>query len=394
MSSEFNRIKKDWSPNNEKRYKWLYNLLKKKYNDFNYNIDDYLLKMNKTELLKFINKLELGDSSKEAIYFTISKWLQLNDPKNKNIIKFQTQGHKLMDKVRNKDADNIIDDDKQNSYQNFSYFLEILNNKDYTKITDIKEHMQYLLLALLILNPPLRTNFYSSAILSNGGKTEDDKNYVWLKFLGRNRAFLIVNKDKVSNSKQFKDNHIKNSISIEDNRLVDLLWYSLEKFPREYLFENDKHKKLSDNVLRTYLRKITKIPNINFDIMRSIYITHQYNTTCKTLKQKEELAEKMRHSIHIASRAYFKIKDDTNNIYDSNIENEIIKNLKEELEKVKIENNELKEQINKLNPKEEDKLYIKRRFDILYRLNKNLNVKPDTISKYNFIFDEEKQKYI
>ena len=81
------------------------------------------------------------------------------------------------------------------------------------------EHNQYLLLSLLVLQPPLRTHFYSSAILtkSNQAKPDDKNNYVLLKHtLGKDRGLYLVNNDKVSNSKQFKLN-VENNIIELDN---------------------------------------------------------------------------------------------------------------------------------------------------------------------------------
>ena len=124
-----------------------------------------------------------------------------------------------MDAAKKKDGENQIDEDKVEAYESFDYFLKIIKDKDYKKNNNLKEHNEYLLLALLILQPPLRTNFYSSAILTNTNKTKDDgNNYMLLKnTMGRNRAYLIVNSDKVSNTKQFKTDITKNIIEIEDN---------------------------------------------------------------------------------------------------------------------------------------------------------------------------------
>ena len=89
----------------------------------------------------------------------------------------------------------------------------------------------------------------------------------------------------------------------------------------------------------------------------------------------------MRHSPQIAATAYYKIKtaDKTNNKND----NEIINELKNKIEALTIENNELKARVTDLEPHEGDKLYNKRRGDILTRLKRGLNVKPDTLQKYN-----------
>ena len=134
MSTEFrNRIKQDWSDNNIKRYKWIYNKLKESMPNFNYDLKDYLLKMNKPKLLTFINNLDIGASSKESMCFTVSKYLQLFDKKNQHIDKFQKAGYKLLDMSKKKEGENLIDEDKADSYQSFEYFVKILNDTDYKK---------------------------------------------------------------------------------------------------------------------------------------------------------------------------------------------------------------------------------------------------------------------
>ena len=127
--------------------------------------------MNKPKLLTCINKLDIGASSKESMHFTVSKYLQLNDKGNIHIDKFQRAGHKLLDASKKKEGENLIDDDKIEAYQSYEYFLKILKDTDYKTITNLKEHNQYLLLGLVLLQPPLRTNFYSTAILTKTNKT-------------------------------------------------------------------------------------------------------------------------------------------------------------------------------------------------------------------------------
>ena len=190
MSEIRKRIKNDWSDNNQKRYTWIYNKLKEGMDGFNYDLKDYILKMNKPKLLNFIKKLQIGDGSREAMFFTVSKYLQLNDSKSPHISKFQKEGHKLMNKSKQDYGENQIDEDKIEAYESYDYFLKIIKDKDYKTITNLKEHNEYLLLSLLILQPHLRTNFYSSCILTTTNKTKDDgNNYILLKHnLGKNRA--------------------------------------------------------------------------------------------------------------------------------------------------------------------------------------------------------------
>ena len=67
------------------------------------------------------------------------------------------------------------------------------------------------------------------------------ENYIWLTFHGKPRAQYIVNKDKVSNSKSYKNKADLSHIQIEDNILITILYDSFEKYTREYLFENKGH---------------------------------------------------------------------------------------------------------------------------------------------------------
>ena len=58
----------------------------------------------------------------------------------------------------NTEAENELDDKEVESYQPLSDFVEILNNIKFEELTTIKQHYEYLLLSLLVLQPPVRTN--------------------------------------------------------------------------------------------------------------------------------------------------------------------------------------------------------------------------------------------
>ena len=63
--------------------------------------------------------------------------------------------------------------------------------------------------------------------------------------------------------------------------------------------------------------------------------------------------------------------------------------MKNKIELLTIENNELKARINKLEPTEGDKLFNKRRGDILARLAKGFNVKPETLQTYKININKD-----
>jgi predicted DNA binding CopG/RHH family protein len=107
----------------------------------------------------------------------------------------------------------------------------------------------------------------------------------------------------------------------------------------------------------------------------------------------------MRHSVDTASKNYLKVfdeetKSDPEKIQDVNIE------LEKEIGDVKDENDKLKQELQDVKVhckdafKPEDKLYIKRRADILYRYNKkDVEATDKTMTKYNIQYNKAKQLY-
>lgn len=385
----YNNIDKNWSENNKTRYSWLYNKLK--IDEPNLDKNNYLLDYPKSKLLKFIFRLDLSKSSKVALLFTVAKYLIINKPKDTSIETFRSNAFKLKQQIEEADAENQLDDKEQYTHYNYNYFINILNNIDFKNINDIKSHYQYLILSLLIYAPPLRTSFYTSAIISNNNNHDDDKNYIWLTTKGKKRVYFIINKDKVSNSRKVKEDVNASLIEVENKTLIDIIYYSYEKYKRTYLFENfEKHTKISDSTLLSYLRGITKINKISVDTMRSIYITNAYNTNVKTLKDKQLLAKSMRHSAFTAAKSYYKVVNNENN--NNNDANEEIDKLKKENEELKLKINELNEKILELQP--DKKLMDRRRRDIIAKANKNkTHLKPETIKLYDLKFNEDTKQY-
>jgi hypothetical protein len=158
--------------------------------------------------------------------------------------------------------------------------------------------------------------------------------------------------------------------------------------PRTYLFENPDKKPISETTILNYLRDIRNTPLINFDMIRSAFITYFYEHN-KTFDKREALSKMMRHSQQTASKNYLKVSN-TEKIKP----NEKIK----ELEKEIIMLNKLIDEYNvKLKAYEKEpeneKLFNKKRNDILYLLNKGKSSKPETISKYKILLDEKTKKY-
>ena len=127
--------------------------------------------------------------------------------------------------------------------RDYSYFISILDNIDYKTITDYDKHLQYLLLSLLIYQPPVRTSYYTSCKIIRSKKENDNvNNFLLISKRGKDKAKYIINKDKSSNYKTYDMNKELSKIIIEDTRLIELLHFSYEKYNRVYLFEKNNNK--------------------------------------------------------------------------------------------------------------------------------------------------------
>ena len=377
---------KNWSAAHEKKYSMLYNY----YKTIKPTIDEFtFIENNKRHLQSIIEKNDKwGNSTKEGLYFMVARYLENFDNKNIKYVKIYKQlGYDLMQLNRKKENNNLQDEKEIENYRTNEYFINLLNNIKPDEIKTKIGHYQYLLLNMLVLQPPLRTSFYITAqFLRKISENDKINNYTWINKKGSIKVYYIVNNDKVSKTKTYAMNKNLNYIKLENEKLISLINDSYEKYPRKYLFELDG-KPITNPTYLNWLRKITDVKNINNDIMRSSYINWYYDNY-KTLTDKEKLSALMRHSVLTAQRNYLKVFD----------ENEkIAGNIDDEIKKIKTENETLKNKL--VNCTNENKLtdaqFNKRRRDVIYKANKKeAEIKESTLVKYKIIFDEKLKKYI
>jgi hypothetical protein len=357
--------KKVWSKEHIKEHKRLFNLFKKDNN--NIKIDNYI-DLNKRKLFKFINDLKLSNSSKEKLHFVVGRYLDIKKDRYYSQ-KFKQAGYDL--KVLNDEKENlnIMDKKEKEKYQPLEYFEEIIKTYNMKDLTNSQ-----LLLCLLVLQPPLRTSYYYSAKIIKQSKLNNKIDNYFL--INRSKCFYIINKDKVSNTKVYGNN--RNSIiEIENKELCRAIILKYQKNPTEYLFGDTK---TTNTTINNWIEKESKITGLNVDNMRSIYITSNYNKGLNYAKKKK-ISLQMRHSVDTASRNYFKIIDDKQELDKKDCDS-----IRMELEYFK--NKEKYVFLNK------DKKYRKSRYDIIYNLNKNnYTPKKDTIEKYNVKYNEELNEY-
>ena len=290
-----------------------------------------------------------------------------------------------MQKNRNKENENKQDEKEIVNYRDHDYFENIINDINYESINTLVYHYQYLLLCLLVLQPPLRTNFYISAKIIRSIKDNDhENNFILINKRGKNKVYYIVNNDKVSKTKNYSMNKDLSKINILDENLIELICKSYEQYPRTYLFELN-YKSITEGTYLSWLRSITRVEYINNDMMRSSFINWFYDNN-KDLGKREKLSTDMRHSVMTAQRNYLKVDSLENK---EQKENNIVN--------LQIENIKLKDQINNLKELKEtdDTLLNKRKRDIIYNLNiKKRTPRQSTLNKYNIIYDDKLKKYV
>lgn len=390
------KYKNTWSEIHEARQRWLYNYMitLPKYAKLNLNYDSFIYD-HKRDVGGVIEKNpKWGNQSKENLYFMIARFLNYNYPKDSQAVKiakdYSAEGFKLKTEKDEREDRNELSEKEEENWRPLEYFLKLRADLKEKDGQTLNNHYDYLLLSLIVLQAPLRTSFYANARFITQQKDNDKKhNFVFIDRRGAGNVTLIVNDDKVKNSKAVKQNPGLALIKVESRELVDIIIDSFEKFKREYLFENPKTKTaFQQNTFPRWLQRITELPGINFQMMRSIFVSWSWEMF-NTNKDKKKLAEQMRHSVSTAAKNYNKPTQETKRLTSDYIESlekpQDIKQIEEEKKKIEEELEMVKEHCgSKFNP--EDKLHIKRRSDILYRYNKK-NVAPTdkTMKKYNII---------
>ena len=312
------------------------------------------------------------DGTKESYLLMVAR--KLNILKNHRQAKqFSEQGFEFMKSRGDAEGNNQLDERETESWRPHQYFIDILNNVHQQGSISISQHLKILLLTILTYQPPLRTSFYTTALILRSKEDNDKKhNYVYINRRGSSKVQYIVNKDKASNYKQYTMHKNLSFIDVE-GEAKKAISESEQNFPRNFLFEIN-NEPISESTLLRWLREITGVPKITIDIMRSSYITWFYETH-PHFNDREKLGKVMRHSQKTAQLNYNKVFA-TEHLEDTG------RDAKKEL----VEKNlQLKELQNQLMAYQENKpmeaTYNKRRRDIMYQVNTKKRLPRDTTLK-------------
>jgi len=304
---------------------------------------------------------------------------KLNILKKKRHAKwFSEQAHNLQVKRGEAEGENGLDIKEQANWRPHSYFIDLINTLKQDSNISLTQHLKILLLTLLTYQPPLRTSFYTTALLIREKKANDKQhNYIYINKKGLSKVQYIVNKDKATNYKLYNMNKNLSFIDVEGEAKQALL-ESYANFPRNFLLEINENPITDATVLR-WLREITGVEGITIDIMRSSYITWYYETH-PHYNDRDKLSRVMRHSQKTAQLNYNKVFTTEHREDDCREAKKLLVQKEQELRELTI----LLEAY-KLN-KGDTTLYNKRRRDIIYNLNsKGRAPREDTLKKYNII---------
>jgi hypothetical protein len=267
MTDEINF--KPWTTEHLRKYKWLYSYLILEHPEAGEQtyIDTHLKFLEDI----IINNKNWGDESKKQIFFMIGRYLY--NIQNKKADKYLKLGVQYSKKIENMEIENEFDEKENINFREQNYFLDIISSINYKKIQTQEDNQKYLLLCLLVLQPPLRSSIYSNCKIINLKKNNNNvDNYI---VINKNTTEFIINNDKASNYDIYKKNKSLKYINITNKELIKILRYSVSKYPRLYLLEIDKHP-ISHPTLLLWLRQITAIENINFEMLYSVFLLDVY----------------------------------------------------------------------------------------------------------------------
>ena len=189
-----------------KNFNWLFNYYKQLYPDA--EIETFI-DINKKSLMSLIEKNEnWKDGSREGLLFMIARYLHNKGETRYNKMYSET-AHNLTLKIRAHEEHNELDEREEANFRTHEFFETLINNINIEDISTIEQHYKYLLLNMLVYQPPLRTSFYSTAKFLRA-KDDNDKinNFVWINRRGMLKKNCIVNRDKASNYKVYNINKI------------------------------------------------------------------------------------------------------------------------------------------------------------------------------------------
>jgi hypothetical protein len=365
----------------------LFNKYVRTYPDADY--DTFLVKSPFRKMFKYIDEDSVGIGSKKQTLFAIARFFEVENVNKAKFKQYITKAQELREELDTQEAQNTQTEKEKIAYRDHDFLLNVVSKYDIEE-SDFKKNIKQLALALTVLHPPVRSDFYvTSQIIFQ--KADDDKVHNFIFVNRRTKKIMyIINNDKVTKTRSYAMKPALKNIEIKDKKLKAMINYSVTNFPRKHTLqtkEGQQEKPISQKTLNEYFRSETGSVGFTTDTLRSSYINWFYRLH-KAHAKREVLAHQMRHSVMTSLIYYFKDLD-------ADSDKEKVDATPEAIETLENDNILLEGKLEMCeDSKNIDKQYKKRRYDLIYSLNKKGSApKNSTIDRYAIQFNDETNKY-
>lgn len=196
-----------------------------------------------------------------------------------------------------------LDENERQNYIQYDELYERVNTlmSEYNESPTLKNIRRLIILALYVLHPPIRNDYYNMKIIYNV-EDDDNKNNFLLITDDYTNMDIIINQDKVINL------HGPVYIPIENPLLKRIIKTYIKFYINKsiYLFENPNRTPYTKRQIQYIINKMFDHKVLTIYNLRSAYITNFYNNHLGLL-ERSNLAKYMRHGKNTAELNYYKI---------------------------------------------------------------------------------------
>ena len=196
-----------------------------------------------------------------------------------------------------------LDENERQNYIQYDELYERVNTlmSEYNESPTLKNIRRLIILALYVLHPPIRNDYYNMKIIYNV-EDDDKKNNFLLITDDYTNMDIIINQDKVINL------HGPVYIPIENPLLKRIIKTYIKFYINKsiYLFENPNRSPYTKRQIQYIINKMFDHKVLTIYNLRSAYITNFYNNHLGLL-ERSNLAKYMRHGKNTAELNYYKI---------------------------------------------------------------------------------------
>ena len=261
--------------------------------------------LNYDKVMEKLHKSKYAITSQKLIVVVIGSLLKkykLGDtPKYKDAIeKYKQAIVSYNNTINHIIGENILSKKEEDKYIDFNQIIEIHKKllEDYNKDEEKDAFYNYVLLSLYVLFPPRRLQDYTKMKIVQ--KEEKDKNYNYLVY-DKNKMKFVFNTYKTSNK-------YGTQIFEVPTDLKNILKKWIEMYHKgSFLISNNNGEEVNDYNLSKYITNIIKkysgIP-AGVSMIRHAYISHITDNTSLSLNERQDIANKMAHSIYLQLQYY------------------------------------------------------------------------------------------